>query len=39
LDLGFSPGAGGKLIIATSGLGELRNVVEVAGVLRLEEGD
>jgi len=37
LDLGFTPRAGDELITATSGLGELRNVVEVAGLPRLEE--
>jgi hypothetical protein len=35
----FHPRAGGKFTTAASGLGELRNVVEVAGLPRLEEGD
>ena len=37
--ISVSPPRGGMLITATSGLGELRSVVEVAGLPRLEEGD
>ena len=37
--ISVSSRADGKLITAASGLGELRNVVEAAGLPRLEEGD